>query len=101
MRQRLKILLPILGVVLLVLGGLLYYRYVYYPTLGVIGVATEPEGATVILGGQEEGVTPLEVFRGTGTHTLVLEKDGYQSFETEVVVEGGHHQVLGYVLMKE
>jgi len=58
------------------------------PVYGHIQVQSTPLDATVFIDGKEVGQTPhLEGNVRGGQHTVTVKKDGYQDFETSVVVE--------------
>lgn len=51
-------------------------------------ITSEPPGALVYLNDQEVGRTPLEVpFTWYGTYDVRLEREGYQTLQTEQVAE--------------
>jgi hypothetical protein len=51
-------------------------------------ITSEPAGALVYLNDQEVGRTPLEVpFTWYGTYDVRLEREGYQTLQTEQVAE--------------
>ena len=51
-------------------------------------ISSEPAGALVFLNDQEVGRTPLEVpFTWYGTYSVRLEREGYQTLETEQLAE--------------
>ncbi len=52
------------------------------PSAGVLLVESEPVGASVLINGNEWGLTPLEVSQvGLGSYTVRLEKKGFQPEE--------------------
>jgi TonB family protein len=54
-------------------------------TTGSIMITSEPAGATVLVAGEEKGITPLEVPQlALGKHLVKLQLKGYQDFEQEV-----------------
>jgi eukaryotic-like serine/threonine-protein kinase len=55
--------------------------------VGSIAVTTKPSGAAVWRGGQQAGVTPLQLELPVGTHQLVLKKAQYKDLEVSVDVE--------------
>lgn len=58
--------------------------------VGEIVVATNVQGATVIVGGKERGKSPIAdpVVVDVGTHTVRVFKEGYLPFEAQVAVAG-------------
>lgn len=57
-----------------------------------IRVTSVPEGASVWINddrGKPAGVTPVRIPVGPGSHTLKLEKDGYEPIQAKVEVETG------------
>lgn len=60
---------------------------------GSLMVTSVPSGSSVWLDGTPRGQTPLIIpSPPAGSHTLTLEKEGYEKFETTVVVTGGKEQ---------
>lgn len=52
------------------------------PVGGTLIVVSEPEGASVWINGEEQGVTPLEPqFMDLGIHTVRLEREGFKPHE--------------------
>lgn len=101
MLRKLKILLIIFTVLLISLCGLLYYRFIYYPSLGIAGLTTRPDGAKVYLEGGIIGATPLQIMKKAGKYKIVLEKDEYQKYEGEVEIKAGEQNVFGFALKKK
>jgi TonB family protein len=55
------------------------------PTAGVISITSEPPGATVLLGTEEKGKTPLKLSDvAFGKHQLTLKLQGYQDLVQEI-----------------
>lgn len=100
MRKKTKILGGVLAVLLVALSALLYYRFVYYPTLGNFGVITTPEGARVLVNDEYVGESPLEFTRKEGTYMLKLEKDGFDPYEQEIVVPASGFDIVGVLLQE-
>lgn len=101
MRTKKKILIPLLIIALLFLGGLLYWQFEYKTHFALVGFQTAPEGATVIIDGEDRGVTPLTVELREGEYELFLKFDGYDSVEDQFTVVGQFDDVRGYVLVKQ
>lgn len=60
---------------------------------GSLLVTSAPSGASVWFDGTPRGTTPLRIpSPAPGSHTMILEKDGYEKFETTVTVTGGTEQ---------
>jgi len=60
-------------------------------------ITSEPAGAKVSLDGQEKGITPLSVpFTFYGKREVVLEKDGYQTYESIVPINPPIFQVFPF-----
>lgn len=59
--------------------------------VGLVTLMVKPEGATVSIGGNEVGKTPLAdpLVLMPGTYTIAFAADGFQPKETEIVVEAG------------
>lgn len=61
------------------------------PTSGKITVTSEPEGATVLLDGQDKGVTPAELADVLfGPHALKVQLKGYKDSEQSVDLNPDH-----------
>lgn len=59
-------------------------------TVGALVVRASPEGARVVVGGREVGVTPLRVDTlPPGTHEVFLTREGYQPVRVAVPVYSG------------
>lgn len=57
---------------------------------GSLSILSFPSGATILLDGEERGVTPRTVSGlDPGGDTLVLEKEGYAPFEKDVTIYSG------------
>jgi len=62
---------------------------------GTLVVVTDPLGATVTIDGAEAGESPLRVGIAAGTHTILVQRDGYAPAERSVSVpERGVGQVF-------
>jgi len=60
------------------------------PTTGSINVKSTPPGATIVLDGINKGTTPATLTGvSTGSHSLVLKKNGYADYTTSVSVTAG------------
>lgn len=81
--KRLPGLLLISILLILILGGLLGYQYLYLPRLTTLFVNTDPSDATVFIDGKEVGKTPYQNDVWKGKHTVKVEKDGVVQEETE------------------
>jgi hypothetical protein len=66
---------------------------------GAVTVTSEPTGATVVVDGENRGVTPIELPELTpGAHRFEISLDGYEPEERVVTVEGGESQELAVPL---
>lgn len=101
MRKKTNILLGIFGIVLAILGGLLYYSFVYYPTIGSFGVITNPIAAQIYINDELIGESPVEFKRTKGVYSLRAEKEGYVTNEREIEVVGASTDVVGILLESE
>ena len=69
------------------------------PITGLISVASNPAGATVLIDGVEMGTTPCNIKNVlTGTRKLTVTKPGYNPTITEVYVEEGKMSKMNIVL---
>ena len=101
MRKKTKLLVSVFGLLLAVLGGLLYYRFVYYPTIGSFGVITNPIAARIYINDELIGESPVEFKKTRGTYTLRAEKEGYVTNEREIEIAGSSTDVVGILLESE
>lgn len=63
-------------------------------------ITSEPAGAKVSLDGQDKGITPLSVpFTFYGKREVVLEKDGYQTYESIIPINPPIFQVFPFDIM--
>jgi len=68
-------------------------------TLGSLLVETRPAGARVVLDGKSLGVTPLSVPDvHVGTHPLRIERAGYKTLVTSVVIKSGERARVAVTL---
>jgi formylglycine-generating enzyme required for sulfatase activity len=59
------------------------------PAWAMITLQTEPQGATLMVDGEEQGVTPLELELTAGKRQLVFSKEKFSELEVELDVEAG------------
>lgn len=59
--------------------------------IGLVMLLIKPEGATISIGGNEVGRSPLEepLVLAPGTYTIALSADGFEPKQTEIKVEAG------------
>jgi formylglycine-generating enzyme required for sulfatase activity len=57
------------------------------PDWAPVGVTSTPEGATVLVGEAEVGITPTEFELASGSHELVVRLDGYKTWRQRIEVE--------------
>jgi len=67
---------------------------------GTVVVNTLPDSATVQLGDQSLGRTPVSEERRTGTYDLRVERDGYLTVERTVTVSAGEEQRINLDLQR-
>lgn len=68
-------------------------------TVGSLLIETRPEGAHVVLDGRPLGVTPLSVPDvRIGSHPLRLERTGYKTLVTSVVIKSGERSRIAVTL---
>lgn len=66
---------------------------------GAVAVTTQPTGATVVVDGENRGVTPLELVQlSPGVHRFEISLDGYDPEQRVVTVRGGERQELHLTL---
>lgn len=69
------------------------------PITGIISVASNPAGATVLIDGVESGTTPCNIKNVlTGTRKLTVTKQGYNPVSTEIYVEESKMSKMNFVL---
>jgi hypothetical protein len=57
------------------------------PESGILSIATNPTRATVTIDGKIIGQTPITVQVPTGTHHVVISKDGYRTLERAIFTD--------------
>ncbi|MDY6944802.1 MAG: PEGA domain-containing protein [Pseudomonadota bacterium] len=67
------------------------------PAWAEVTVSSEPAGATLIVAGEERGVTPLTTQILAGNHPLELRLEGFKSWTTDVQVKANEPMNLGPV----
>jgi hypothetical protein len=85
------------------------YRDGHFTTqkTGIIIVATRPGEATIKIDGEEyeKKTSPIAFFKvkinrvKAGTHHLIVEKEGYETWEGDVVVDSGFVSWLDYLML--
>lgn len=56
---------------------------------GSLYISSEPQGAQIYLNGELKGSTPKLIYGITaGKHSLILKKEGFKDFETELIMKG-------------
>ena len=69
--------------------------------VGALLVNTDPPGATIFIDGKPVGVSPYEgKDLPSGTHKIKVIKDGYETWEREVVVETGK-EIEVFTMLRE
>ncbi|MBW2519130.1 MAG: PEGA domain-containing protein [Deltaproteobacteria bacterium] len=64
------------------------------PAWASIKIQSEPAGAVVLIDGEERGVSPVELELLEGTRRLVLQKESFSPFESDIEVIAGQDLVL-------
>lgn len=65
-------------------------RFVLQPVSARLTVRSDPQGATVRIGGKKEGATPLEAFwLAPGSHEVRLELRGFKTFVQKLEAKAG------------
>jgi serine/threonine protein kinase len=60
------------------------------PTTGRLAIASDPEGAAIIIDGKDTGkVTPTQLTLDQGQHTLALRKEGFRELSSSVNLRPG------------
>jgi len=67
-----------------------------------INISSDPSGAYVYIGGIYKGQTPYKTTLPIGDYAVSLEKDGYQNYTTNIIIDNSDNQnSFLYVLTKE
>lgn len=66
-----------------------------------LSVITRPAEATVLVDGEEAGLTPLETPIPAGDHEVVVERDGYRPIVTSFEATGGARSSFDFGLRRE
>ncbi|HEX6766478.1 MAG TPA: PEGA domain-containing protein [Polyangiaceae bacterium] len=68
--------------------------------LGVLEIESQPSGATVVIDGQQRGLTPLAapILVDAGTHSIRVAKDGFVSYETQLTVASRQNRKISAAL---
>lgn len=67
-----------------------------------INISSEPAGAYVYIGGIFKGETPYRTTLPIGDYAVSLEKDGYETYNTNIIIDNSDNQnSFLYVLTKE
>ena len=66
-----------------------YYFTFTPPSTGILKVSSDPSGAKVYINYEFKGYTPLELELPPGTYTVSVEKEGYDTYTTEVSLNAG------------
>jgi formylglycine-generating enzyme required for sulfatase activity len=71
------------------LGQKQRFDYVLAPAWAAVTLSTEPAGASVMIGNQEYGQTPVTFELLAGSHEIVFLKQDYSSYAMKLEVEAG------------
>lgn len=66
----------------------------YSSNARTITVSSEPEGANVYVDGELKGVTPYMLTLDNGTYDIKLEKVGYDTYKTNIILDGSNDQTV-------
>ena len=64
------------------------------PAWASIKIQSEPAGAMILIDGEKQGLSPAEFELLEGTHRLVLQKESFSPFESDIEVKAGQDLVL-------
>lgn len=59
------------------------------PAWAIVTLQTDPAGAALMVDGEKQGLTPLDLELIAGNHQLVFTKEDFAAFEAELVIEAG------------
>ncbi len=68
---------------------------------GTLVVRTEPSGATLLVDGEERGVTPAELELAPGSHRVALTAEGHAAQEQTIELAPGGRQELALTLAEQ
>jgi len=69
------------------------------PQIGAISISSTPSGATVIIDGTTMGITPYTIRTlFVGSHSLVLQMDGYLDYSTSFAIQADQLNQQSYTL---
>lgn len=57
-----------------------------------INISSEPIGATIYIDGENKGVTPFKSTLSVGEHTIILKKEDYKDYETNILIDQSDDQ---------
>lgn len=57
-----------------------------------IDIATDPSGAKVYINGVNKGTTPYKATLTLGSYSILLEKEGYEIYNTSIILDGSDDQ---------
>lgn len=57
-----------------------------------INISSEPIGAMIYIDGQSKGVTPFKSTLPVGEHTIIIKKEGYKDYETNILIDHSDDQ---------
>lgn len=68
--------------------------YTVVSDTATLRISSDPSDAAVYIDGEYRGKTPLTVELPSGTHEIVVAKEGYRPYNTTVVLETGEYKTL-------
>jgi formylglycine-generating enzyme required for sulfatase activity len=71
------------------------------PDWALVSVSTAPAGATVLVDGQEAGVTPADVEIASGDHDIEVRLTGYNAWASKILVTANQPQQLPEVRLTQ
>ena len=57
-----------------------------------INISSEPIGASIYIDGEYKGATPFQSTLPVGEHTIILKKEGYRDYETNILIDHSDDQ---------
>ena len=64
------------------------------PAWAMMTIISEPAGADIFVDGQQKGRTPIALELVQGSHALLLQKEKFRNFDTEIAVQAGIDRIL-------
>lgn len=84
--RKFSFMMGLLTLLALILSAALAYYFFFASTTVQVVLHSDPPGATVVLDGNEVGISPVTVEVKPGTHTVIFLQSGFQPFQQTIEV---------------